>query len=91
MFRAISSIIVVNAIEDEKQYMYFGGLWGRQLQCYRNNRALECGQEPAVNEAALGASVPSGGSTWLRSLKVTELEYDKDGRTKTIEGQSDPN
>lgn len=31
-------------------------------------------------------SVPSGGRTWLRSLKVCELEYDKDGKIKTIEG-----
>ena len=30
--------------------------------------------------------VPSGGKTWLRSLKVTELEYDADGRIKTIDG-----
>ncbi len=35
-------------------------------------------------------SVPSGGRTWLRSLKVIELEYDQEGRIKTIEGQSDP-
>lgn len=184
--------------DDGKQFMYFGGLWGGQLQRYRNNRAQECGREPADHEAALGAkvalmkedmlgfaeepkevlildekgelmqagdhdrrffeaswmhkyqgkyyfsystgnthllcyaigdnpygpftyqgviltpvvgwtthhsiveyrgkcylfhhdSVPSGGRTWLRSLKVIELEYDKDGRIKTIEGQSDPN
>ena len=31
-------------------------------------------------------AVPSGGKTWLRSLKVIELEYDKQGRIKTIEG-----
>ena len=31
-------------------------------------------------------SVPSGGKTWLRSLKVCELEYDEEGRIKTIEG-----
>lgn len=31
-------------------------------------------------------SVPSGGRTWLRSLKVVELEYDEQGRIKTIEG-----
>ena len=31
-------------------------------------------------------SVPSGGKTWLRSLKVIELEYDEDGKIKTIEG-----
>lgn len=32
-------------------------------------------------------SVPSGGKTWLRSMKVTELEYDENGMIKTIEGQ----
>ena len=31
-------------------------------------------------------SVPSGGKSWLRSLKVCELEYDAEGRIKTIEG-----
>ncbi|MEJ5089154.1 family 43 glycosylhydrolase [Sphingobacterium faecium] len=31
--------------------------------------------------------VPSGGKTWLRSMKVVELEYDEDGLIKTIEGQ----
>ena len=29
--------------------------------------------------------VPSGGTTWLRSLKVCELEYDAEGKIKTIE------
>ena len=31
-------------------------------------------------------SVPSGGRTWLRSLKVCELEYDANGKIVTIEG-----
>lgn len=31
-------------------------------------------------------SVPSGGKSWLRSLKVCELEYDEQGHIKTIEG-----
>lgn len=31
-------------------------------------------------------SVPSGGKTWLRSLKVTELEYDAEGNIITIDG-----
>jgi hypothetical protein len=30
---------------------------------------------------------PSNGLTWLRSMKVTELEYNPDGTIKTIEGQ----
>jgi len=33
-------------------------------------------------------SVPSGGRTWLRSLKVVELEYDDNGKIKTIEGMN---
>jgi len=33
-------------------------------------------------------SVPSGGKTWLRSLKVTELKYNADGSIQTIEGMS---
>ena len=32
-------------------------------------------------------SAPSGGKSWLRSLKVCELNYDKDGRIITIEGK----
>jgi hypothetical protein len=31
-------------------------------------------------------SVPSGGLTWLRSLKVTELNYNPDGMIQTING-----
>lgn len=31
-------------------------------------------------------SVPSGGRTWLRSLKVAELKYDENGRIVTIDG-----
>ncbi len=179
--------------ENGKYYMYFGGLWGGQLQRYRNNKAQECGAEPKDNEPALCPkvalladdmlefgeepkdllildengellkagdhdrrffeaswlhkhngkyyfsystgnthflcyaigdspygpftyqgkiltpvvgwtthhsiieykgksylfhhdSVPSGGRTWLRSLKVCELNYDKDGKIITVEG-----
>lgn len=38
---------------DGSFYMYFGGIWGGQLQRYRNNKAIECGAEPANNEPAL--------------------------------------
>lgn len=174
-------------------YMYFGGLWGGQLQRYKNNKALECAHLPEGDELALCPKVvrmnkdmlgfaeeprdlvitddqgnpllakdterrffeaswihyyngkyyfsystgdthllcyaigdnpygpfvyqgiiltpvlgwtthhsivefkgkwylfhhdcvPSGGKTWLRSLKVVELEYDDQGLIKTIEG-----
>lgn len=178
---------------DGNYYMYFGGLWGGQLQRYKNNKALECAEFPADNEPAIPSRiakladnmlefaeeprpvvildengkpltagdnnrrffeaswvhkyngkyyfsystgdthqlcyaigdnpygpftyqgviltpvvgwtthhaicefqgkwylfhhdcVPSGGRTWLRSLKVCELEYNADGTIKTIEG-----
>ncbi|MFT3737467.1 MAG: glycoside hydrolase family 43 protein [Breznakibacter sp.] len=177
-------------------YMYFGGLWGGQLQRYRANKAIENPHEPAGHEPALCAkvarladhmlefaepprdvvildengkpltagdhdrryfegpwmhkyngkyyfsystgnthklcyavgdnpygpfiyrgviltpvvgwtthhsivefkgrwylffhdSVPSGGKTWLRSIKVVELEYNADGTIKTIDGGGD--
>lgn len=178
---------------DGNYYLYFGGLWGGQLQRYRNNKALECACFPADDEPAIPSrvvrmsddmlqfaevprdllildeqgkpitagdnkrrffeaswihkyngkyyfsystgdthllcyaigdnpygpftykgviltpvvgwtthhgivewqgkwylfhhdSVPSGGKTWLRSMKVVELEYNEDGTIKTIEG-----
>ena len=179
--------------KDGAYYMYFGGLWGGQLQRYRNNKALESAILPEGKEAALPSrvvkladnmksfaeepkalvivdengkpltaddtekrffeaswmhyyngkyyfsystgdthllcyaigdnpygpftyqgviltpvvgwtthhsivefkgkwylfhhdSVPSNGRTWLRSLKVVELEYDESGKIKTIDG-----
>lgn len=39
--------------EEGSHYMLFGGLWGGQLQRYRNNKAIECGHEPADDEPAL--------------------------------------
>lgn len=181
--------------DDGSHYLYFGGLWGGQLQRYRDNKAIECGHEPDPSEPALPSrvvrlsddmlefgeqlravilrdengeclkagdhnrrffeaswmhkyrgkyyfsystgnthllcyatgdnpygpftyrgviltpvvgwtthhsiaefqgkwylfyhdSVPSGGKTWLRSLKVTELKYHEDGTIQTIEGIS---
>lgn len=179
--------------DDGKHYMYFGGLWGGQLQRYRNNKAQEAGTFPEDDESALCPKVvqltddmlefaenpinlvildengdplkagdndrrffeaswmhkyegvyyfsystgdthqlcyatgdnpygpftyqgviltpvvgwtthhsicefkgkwylfhhdcvPSGGKTWLRSLKVVEMKYDEDGNIKTIQG-----
>lgn len=43
--------------DDGTFYIYFGGLWGGQLQRYRNNKAIECGHEPADGEPALTARV----------------------------------
>jgi len=43
--------------DDGKYYMYFGGIWGGQLQHYRNNEYNAAHQEPAPNELALGPRV----------------------------------
>lgn len=43
--------------EDGKYYMYFGGIWGGQLQKYRNNLYAEENEEPTDNEPALGPIV----------------------------------
>ncbi len=181
--------------DDGSYYMYFGGIWGGQLQRYRDNKAIESPCPPADNEPALPSRVvklsdnmlefaeeprpvivlgedgkplfagdphrffeaswmhkykgkyyfsystgdthllcyavgdnpygpftyqgviltpvvgwtthhsiaeykgkwylfhhdcvPSGGKTWLRSLKVVELEYDEEGKIQTIKGSAD--
>lgn len=181
--------------DDGSYYMYFGGIWGGQLQRYRDNKAIESPCLPADNEPALPSRVvklsdnmlefaeeprpvivlgedgkplfagdphrffeaswmhkykgkyyfsystgdthllcyavgdnpygpftyqgviltpvvgwtthhsiaeykgkwylfhhdcvPSGGKTWLRSLKVVELEYDEEGKIQIIKGSAD--
>jgi hypothetical protein len=42
---------------DGKHYMYFGGLWGGQLQRYKDNKALECAYLPSGDEPALPSRV----------------------------------
>jgi hypothetical protein len=39
--------------DNGKYYMYFGGIWGGQLQRYRNNKALEAAFFPADSEPAI--------------------------------------
>ena len=43
--------------EDGKYYMYFGGLWGGQLQRYKDNKALESAYLPEGKEVAIPARV----------------------------------
>jgi hypothetical protein len=62
--------------EDGSHYMYFGGLWGGQLQRYRNNKAIECGHEPKDDESALPARVVK--------LKDNMLEFGEEPRAVTL-------
>ena len=43
--------------DDGSFYMYFGGIWGGQLQHYRNNEYSADYAEPRAHEAALGPKV----------------------------------
>lgn len=43
--------------DDGKYYMYFGGIWGGQLQSYRNNEYSVNHQEPVAGTQALGPRV----------------------------------
>jgi hypothetical protein len=43
--------------DDGKYYMYFGGIWGGQLQSYRNNEYSADYAEPLAHELALGPRV----------------------------------
>lgn len=43
--------------DDGSSYLYFGGIWGGQLQKYRDNVYAEGHEEPADDEPALGPRV----------------------------------
>ena len=43
--------------DDGEHYIYFGGIWGGQLQCYRDNTYSTDYQEPTAYEPALGPRV----------------------------------
>lgn len=66
--------------DDGSHYIYFGGLWGGQLQRYRDNKALEC------------ASLPSGGMPALSSrvvrLSENMLEFEEEPRPVLVIDES---
>lgn len=43
--------------DDGQAYLYFGGLWGGQLQCYRQHQYHKDNLEPGAGEPALGPRV----------------------------------
>ena len=43
--------------DDGTHYMYFGGLWGGQLQCYKDNKALESVCLPCGDDLALPSRI----------------------------------
>jgi hypothetical protein len=61
---------------DGNFYMYFGGLWGGQLQRYRDNKALESAAFPADNEPAIPSRVAR--------LHPNMLQFDEEPRPVVI-------
>ena len=56
---------------DGNYYIYFGGIWGGQLQRYRNNKALESAVFPADNEPALCGKIARLGSNMILNVPFT--------------------
>ncbi|KAI1778769.1 glycoside hydrolase family 43 protein [Hypoxylon cercidicola] len=61
----------VNDDADESAYLYFGGLWGGQLQCYQGGNAPE-----HFDAAWLGPQEPSGPGAKALFPKVAKLADD---------------
>ncbi|MDA3880817.1 MAG: glycoside hydrolase family 43 protein [Prolixibacteraceae bacterium] len=68
--------------DDGKYYMYFGGLRGGQLQRYRNNKALECGEEPSGDKDALYPKIAAMSDDMLQFAEEPHdvVILDKQGR-----------
>ncbi|MDR1610505.1 MAG: glycoside hydrolase family 43 protein [Candidatus Symbiothrix sp.] len=70
---------------DGNFYMYFGGLWGGQLQRYRDNKALESAVFPADNEPAIPSRVVKLSPDMLQFAEEPRplIILDKDGKPLT--------
>jgi hypothetical protein len=71
--------------ENGEYYMYFGGLWGGQLQRYRDNKALESAVFPADNESAIPSRIVKLSKDMLQFAEEPRpvLIFDKNGRLLT--------
>lgn len=69
--------------DDGKYYLYFGGIWGGQMQSYRDNVYDKNHQEPLADELALKAKVAMLSDDMLQFAEnVKEIEIlDENGST----------
>ncbi|MGJ8679638.1 glycoside hydrolase family 43 protein [Paraglaciecola sp.] len=58
--------------DDGEFYMYFGGIWGGQLQNYRNNEYQADRDEPEDNEPALGPIIAKMSNDMLEFSEVPQ-------------------
>lgn len=68
---------------DGSFYMYFGGLWGGQLQRYKDNKALESAHLPEGNEDALPSRIVKLSEDMLQFAEEPRPVYiiDEEGYT----------
>jgi len=68
--------------QDGNSYMYFGGIWGGQLQRWRTGQYDSTGKEPGENEPALSAKVARLNDNMLQfAEKVRDVQIlDKEGK-----------
>jgi beta-xylosidase len=75
---------------DGQFYMYFGGLWGGQLQRYKDNKALECACLPEGDQDALPARVARLSETMLDFAEEPRAVYIVDEAGKPLKaGRND--
>ena len=78
--------------DDDEYYMYFGGIWGGQLQRYEDNLAKDCGTSyPADGQPAIPARVVKLSKDMLQFGEEPKpvVLLDEDGTIQTIEGLDD--
>lgn len=68
-------------------YMYFGGLWGGQLQRYKDNKALECACLPEGDQDALPARVARLSETMLDFAEEPRAVYIIDEEGKPLKAE----
>lgn len=73
--------------ENGEYYMYFGGIWGGQLQRYKDNKALDTGSTfPAEDEAAIPARIVKLSEDMLQFAEEPKpvVVVDEDGKPLTV-------
>ncbi len=76
--------------KDGDFFMYFGGIWGGQLQKYRNNEYNINHQEPAADQAALGPKVARLTGDMLQFAEVPhELKIIDENGKELLAGDND--
>ena len=81
-------------VESEEAYIYFGGLWGGQLEKWQTGEFVSNPVVPSGDDPALGPMVAvlsddmksfkTEPQMLRRSVKYTELKYNEDGSIITI-------